>query len=95
MITIRNCTYKGTTVTLEGCEFIGCTFIDCVFKWNGGPYKFGDGTAFGGFRGFVSDNQQIADTVSLLKSFQLLDPEFSESWQRMGAFYVPNIEGVH
>lgn len=89
MIQIKNKAYRGETVALDGCEFIGCTFIDCVFRWNGGPYKFGDGTAFGGFRGFVSENRQIADTVSMLKAFHLLEPEFAESWQRQTAHYVP------
>lgn len=88
MIQIKNKTFRGTTVVLDGCEFIGCTFIDCMFRWNGGEYKFGDGTAYGGFRGFISENQQIADAVSLLKSLNVLTPEFAASWQRKDAFYV-------
>ena len=91
MIQIKNRTYKGSTVTLDGYEFIGCTFFDCVFKWNGGPFKFGDGTAFGGFRAIVTDNRQIADTISMLKAFQLLESEFAENWQRTTPHFVPNI----
>lgn len=91
MIVIRNQTHRGRDVTLDGHEFIGCTIHDCVFKWNGGPYKFGDGTAFGGFRAIATDNKQIADTVSLLKAFHLLEGEFAENWQRNTPHFVPSV----
>jgi hypothetical protein len=92
MSRIKGRTYNGETVSLDGIEFVGCTFLDCVFKWNGGPYKFDDGTAFGGFRAVVTDNQQIADTVSMLKGFRLLEREFAENWQRSTNHYLPTIK---
>lgn len=95
MILVRNKSFSDTDVVIDGHEFVGCTFINCVFKWNGGPYKFGGGTAFGGFRAIVTDNMQIADTISLLKSFQLLEPEFSENWQRNTPHFVPSIGRSH
>lgn len=95
MFVVRNQTFKGRDVTLDGNHFTGCIFINCVFKWNGGPYKFGDGTAFGGFRAIVTDNQHIANTISLLKSFQLLESEFSENWQRSTSHYVPSVGSTH
>ncbi len=73
-------------------HYFKCTFHACTFIYNGSRSFILQGCAFSGGAYFHTDSPQIANAISILKSFGFLEHQFARSW-RQGT--QPPIIGLH
>jgi hypothetical protein len=74
--------FQNTTVILDGYFYDDCAFDYVTFKWEGGNFRV-SGAHNTGFIRLRTDNHIVVTTIDLLREFNLLKPDFANSWQHI------------